>query len=680
LVISYLRNFYQGIINQVTTQTATQMGNQAADVATLASELASSPNVSFPTQGGMTNSRSFVSANQQIAYDLAYLFNLYNTLSQVSADNTILLDGQVADIQRGIAQLALMPAPMAQAYNHVAILNESLLVPRWMSTGTISYTDGDGTVYGQEVMAGNDYGLTLTPFINRDCVCNGDQILVTPVMGHVVGNQLSQTNAPLSSVVDQGVSCWQETVWAQMPLNLAPGIAFDVGPDDIAFYGNASGGAFCEFWLDFKYPQLMSEVILTPASTYPVNIVSVLLYETQGGTWQQISTGCTLKDTQVIRFPLTSCAQLRFLVQQLHYEHKAYQLSTDQLNEQNYEQYATEDLWFPDITSAVERDMQETCRGFAGLEQPTATQSVTYTPYEYQYGLREIDVREKQYLNIGLMLSRTYSISGDVRAVQLTTDEEDPTVNGLTNVTSIDYDIYADGGWYPIQPMDTPVVERLFGASTTLRFSVASGLALYCNGLPYTNYTFDGVQTVTINNYNGYSFYTASYTPNNSAYTLELPQVMLQPVPFTTNGLNGEYFTDGTDANGVIVLSHTPYLDYSNLISYQSLTGADVPEVLTVNSYTPLHVMVQQDDGTYLEYMNATDYVTGSMTVPDDSQYIQQGSQVILATEIVQPIIVYYDYMGGNIQMRAILRRNINGYNSLTPALNSYQLKFFVTD
>lgn len=681
-----MRDFYSNIINQVTTQTASQLGNRATDLATCQGDLANSPNVSFPNQSGMTASRTFTAATQQITYDLAYCFNLYNALAQVSADNINLLDGQVADIQRGIAQLALMPAPMAQAYNHVATLDESLAVPRWMSNSSIKYVDGDGSIYGQESLAGNDYGLTLTPFINRDCIYIGTQLMATPVMGTTIGNQLNQTESPLSNVINQGVSCWQETVWSDAPLDLAPGIAFGISADDQAFYGDISGGAFCEFYLNFQYPQLMSELILQPASTYPVNIVSILLYETVGGTWQKIANNITLNQISVVRFPIASCSQLRFLVQQQHYEYTTFQLTPDQLNEIAYEQYATENLWFPDNTSAVDRDMCEQYRGFAGLSEDAATQPIQCTTYSYQYGLREVDAREKQYRDIGLMFSRSYSISGDVRGVQLTTDEEHPVITGLTNVTSIDYDIYSDDGWYPIQPLGTDTVERLFSSINTLRFPAIGAPLLYCNGLTYTDFTCVTAElpggtdqtTVTINNYNDYSFYTASYTPDNSAYTLELPLV-IKPIAFTTNGLNGEYFNSGTDSNSIITLSHTPYLDYSQLIGYTTLTGADVPEVLAITAYTPLHVMVQQDDGSYLEYTNVTDYVTGSVTLPGNNQYIQQGVELTFADPIVQPIIVYYDYMGGDVRLRAILRRNINGYNSITPVLTHYQLKFYVT-
>jgi len=625
-------------------------------------------------QGGRTDARLFNRAGEQIYLALQYLFNLYDELERVMADHYSLLDSQLADVRRGLKWAEEVYRPVEFP---ALVIEEDLRSPRFLGEGV--HVDPDGQKYGKEARAALSYGLTLSPYVSRNYIQgNSGRSLAELKAVRYIGMPLPQLGAPVENAIDGKVSIWQETVWVPAPLDIAPGIVYSAGVDDVALYGNSRGGAFCELYLDFKYPQLVSEFILFPAAPYPVELVSLVLYEQYGGTWHKVAGNVKLEGTQVIRFPAVSCVQARFLLRQQHYERRTYFLSTELLNELFLEQSVQTKPWRPEIEDVEERNYLEQYPGWEALFTPLLKPGkVNYPVCEYVYGLREIEAYEKQYRDVSVMITEPFPVYGEARAVELETDEEHPKVmlnNSEVQATSIEYYLGCDGEWFPIQPVGKEVVgERLWGPVTTLRFPVASNLRLYRNGLPYDNYTMAD-NTVNINNYDGYSIYTASYVPAAEAYVLNLSAVV-QPREYVRGGQRGEYF-EATDSSGKITLSYLPFLNWGELVRWRELSSVDVPRVLESTGTSPLQVFVEQN-GSFVEFANVTDYVHGTEVTPGDGQFVQRGRDVIFNGPINTPIIVYYKYLGGEIRLKAVLRRVLRGHSSLTCVLKGYRLKFY---
>lgn len=675
----FLKTVSDGALKRVIEQFASQrkaVPSKRVDVQQfkdLLSHLADASRLAAP--GEHVDSRAFNKVGEQVYLVLSYLFSLYDELDRIVTNHCRLLDSQVSDIRRGVAQLQAACTGAEQM-----VFEEDFSAPRFVVSGGFEHIDPDGRRYGPEFSAVVRYGLTMVPYVDRDCLRSGGESL--PVKIKIVrrtGMLSPLVRSRPEKIFDGQVSAWQEVVWASAPLRIAPGVAYGASPDDVVFYGDASGGAFCELWFDFRYPTVVSEFLISPAAPFPLELVSLILYEDYGkSAWHKVASNIRLDGPQVVRFSAVPCVRVRLLLRQQHYERKTYVLRREQLEELWLEELSQKGSWRPEVTDPAKRDYLEQFPGLEAFlsEWPNMPDEVVRSYCEYVYGLREVEVRERNYRDVSVMVSEPFPVLGCARTVELETEEEHPQVviSGRSfPVTSIEYYIGCDGVWLPIHPKGKEVVERIFGSEHTFRFKVLSDLRVYRNGFPYDRFTVTG-DKIVINDYDPYAIYTARYIPDPSAYLIEFPAVV-QPREFVASGRRGERF-DETDSSGAIVLTYAPFVDRGDLVRWQELSGHDVPRALVPTGNSPLRVFVHDGSG-YVEYTNVTDYVYGTVRVPGDGEFVHQKRTVKFAGPIDRPIIVYYKYLGGDVRLKAVMRRNLHGYSSLTCVLKRYRLRFF---
>ncbi|WPA89540.1 virion structural protein [Moorella phage MTATph1] len=648
-------------------KSAAEYQQELTNLVSMVAAAGTQPLMQLRFQSGRTSSADYNRTAEEIYTDLNRLFLLYNTIDQAVHDHQWLLTSQLNNLELGVNRingyLNVLPPQENQGRTFIY---EDFANPAYTETSmeelALLRLDRDGKSYGfleDAVAAGS---LTLRPLINNDCLISVSGYPLAQIeLKKTIGTPLPQVLFPLANAIDGSpVTFWQETVWAPAPLEVAPVVALSTAPEDSVFYGDASYGAFAELWITFKYPVLISELSLTPNCTYPLQLVRAFAYEGKT-SYHEIASNLTLPTT--LQFPAVTCSYLRLLLCQEHYEKKTYLLSSSQIQDLVLENNLEQKLWFPDEKDVEERNYLEQYPNWSDYRQvvdnglPQEDPVLTLNCCEYEYGLRELSVREKHYHDIGFYISRPFTFEGDARLVELEAEEIHQEVDIAGNkrrVTAVEYYIGADGGWFPILPKGQTVIsERLFGAKPELRFPVVSDLKIYQNGVPFNDYQVIDSQHLLITNFSDNSIYTADYTPEVSAYVVDLGQ-LLRPKDYNTGSHRGEYF-EGTNPDGTLQLSHVPFVDYGTLDN-------------------PVSVLVAEGD-KFVEYKNISDYYYGGFRKPGDREFCQVGRKLFFAAPISTPIWVYYRYLGSDIRLKIILRRNIFGFDTLTPVVKNYRLQ-----
>jgi hypothetical protein len=348
--------------------------------------------------------------------------------------------------------------------------------------------------------------------------------------------------------------------------------------------------------------------------------------------------------------------------------------------------------------------------------------------YKYTYGVKDIQVRYKEFSRASVFVSKPYDIEGNIMEVSLITDENNymtQTTNNSTSSfdTTIEYYItFKDNPkydeWIPILPQgQTRINEYLFTNGTRrgkLRFQcdTSKEIMVYKNGVKlnedYWSYCSDN--SIIIDKYwNKYDVYTTTYCPNfliNDPCNISLESLNI--IPYTSpDGSDGEVFKTGTDRNGIITLSKTPYIDYGKINA--GTAGYNPIEVTLFNgtiagANKTTYTTVTKD--TIPATRNVTDYLTLAEVSPKPYDpttlnsvmtypyfdYIQDGRKLQLTetfnnSSIVSNmttnhgdawIRVKYNYLDSKFRFKAILRNVSSKTNSLTPSFNNYSLVFKV--
>lgn len=157
--------------------------------------------------------------------------------------------------------------------------------------------------------------------------------------------------------------------------------------------------------------------------------------------------------------------------------------------------------------------------------------------------------------------------------------------------------------------------------------------------------------------------------------------------------LHKDTYTSGTDRKKSIQLSRFPYIDYEKIniigLSEDYNPNKDMPTYKQ-----PIKVIINDGEKTYLPVVNIsnttdrtyniTDYVNGAkeVLVPYSEsnkrhEYRQDQKEITFAKEwpAGTTITVEYYYQVDTLRVKAILRRVVPGFDSITPVIKSYALK-----
>jgi hypothetical protein len=287
--------------------------------------------------------------------------------------------------------------------------------------------------------------------------------------------------------------------------------------------------------------------------------------------------------------------------------------------------------------------------------------------------------------------------------------------------------------WIPILPINTFIYngvypriecEMLFpdinGVCHTI-FPIVKGLSVQVrrNGVPlikdddfYTDSETNNIVTIKEKAFSSTDSYTIHYhtipvTGNGGKDDFRI--VDFEDPYFTAKRVSTkairETFSDGTDRRKSITLANYPYIDYTrinsiagdaNLVYDPNQTYFDVLDPLGHNigdCAPPVRVTINDGKNTITpassstakeRTVNRTDYVTNinDALQPYDSShpsydYIHQGQSIFFADDWPSGTIISVDYYYqiSNIRVKAILRRVVPGFESLTPVVESYSLK-----
>lgn len=359
------------------------------------------------------------------------------------------------------------------------------------------------------------------------------------------------------------------------------------------------------------------------------------------------------------------------------------------------------------------------------------------TKYEYLMGVKNIEIKHKQYANRAIFVSKPMQIEGNVMQVSLDAREEHPLFDKLNGAaagkqTSVEYYVaYSDNPamdeWYPILPEDEKRVTcelLMFDTARTspLRFPALIGSevqpVLYRDGLAVDrslwSFADGGTSVQLLTSYNPVSIYTIDYTPNSEFYNPWMLDVREQGMRLKKQV---DRFPYGTNHNKTAVLSKYPYVDYEKVntdTSYDANTSEYKPiqvrlknaniigqnktiikEVLPYHPETNAHVFTK----------NITDYKEGQSkdlasysidsvngTPYGGFEYRQEGNKLYFSETFNKADIytneqtnhgnaeieVEYEAMVSNFRVKMILRRNSADVNTLTPIVHEYALKFKV--
>lgn len=350
--------------------------------------------------------------------------------------------------------------------------------------------------------------------------------------------------------------------------------------------------------------------------------------------------------------------------------------------------------------------------------------------YKYIYGVKDIQVRYKEFERASVFVSKPYEVEGNIMEISLIADDKNHIVQSANNAmsnfdTTIEYYVsfkeyprYDE--WIPILPRGcTTVNEYLFLNGTKnakLRFAcdTSKEIIVYKNGvrIPDQHWSFCSDNSITIDKYfDKYAIYTVTYSPNpliSDPWNIEIGKEDREIVPYISpDGTEGEVFKNGTDRNGIITLSKTPFIDYErintkdpnyhpievilenaniagpNRTIYRTITKDTVPATRNITDYlTHSEVTLKAYDPT----------PSGNSMAYPYFEYIHDGRKLYFTetfnnSNIVSNmpinhgdawIRVKYSYLKTQFRVKIILRNVSPTTKSITPSVNRYSVVFKV--
>ena len=341
------------------------------------------------------------------------------------------------------------------------------------------------------------------------------------------------------------------------------------------------------------------------------------------------------------------------------------------------------------------------------------------TKYEYVYGAYDIGLGLHSYAPEGTYISSPINVDGNVKQVFIETEEEHPIIEiaeddgSISRIpaTSVEWFVTNNQEWFPIlptltngQPVDFVMGERLeineFGEGAT-RFPINKSrldeVEVRENGKRLPEGAYEVIEAlgssdlmIAISEYNSSFIYTVSYPvdtsdPLRSGFTVDFQAKGVTPT-LITEAFPAEKSSSHTRQ---VELSYYPFVNYETVYS-----GSEA-------NYQPIKVTMQGDFSSYdidrtlvtmssgsasnplPHLVNVTDYAEGiqPLLTPYNSntkrfEFRQRGKKLIFGDPLFNAdITVEYSYLVKDIRIKAILRRNIPGHESLTPFIRSYTAK-----
>lgn len=348
--------------------------------------------------------------------------------------------------------------------------------------------------------------------------------------------------------------------------------------------------------------------------------------------------------------------------------------------------------------------------------------------YEYVYGIKDLQIRGNEYAERSIFVSKPIQVQGNVMQVSLQAVEEHPLFSSITGEaaerqTSVEYYVaYVDNpaldDWHAILPEgqeSIPCELLMFDTArtATLRFPALTddNSRVFKNGIKYDNWAFTGGGTKVqlLDELTPGAVYTISYTPNaeiDDPWMIDIYQKGIK------TARQVDLFPEGTNHNKTLNLSRYPYVNYelvNKVSSFDPNTAGYRPITVTLqnanvqgpNRTTLKEVLPYTGTTTEPRTFNITDYKTKEWKQPKpyslektapqlNFEYYHEGNKLyfsetfnkadILTNQELNhgnaQVAVEYDYLISDFRVKIILRRTGAAFNSISPIVHQYALKF----
>lgn len=491
---------------------------------------------------------------------------------------------------------------------------------------------------------------------------------------------------------------WSESILVDEPLEVNLGVEY---------YG-IDFGAVCEIEIIFNYISKVNEITLTPFTEFPIQVVSILVYDNDNDEepYELVSPTAIHKSKESIdvisyQFQDVVAKRIKILLNQQHYTKKDLFINAHDktlidawLQSQGHIEIDESKLFKPVIRDHYElypywsyineymktRNIIDEIQRYETMELENRIQ---ISKYEYQYGLYNIAVNHNEYFYEGVYVTNEI-VNKNVHIVRLEATEEHPLLEELKMpVTNIEYYVTDSENptkedWHPILPMNTDEIisERLFveyrnGAyKAEARFNIHRLRAVRRNGdalLPHVDYSVTG-RTITLHTYDPTWIYTIDYKPSDSAKSIDfLKKYTNRYFDTKTNRMvevvspnrhMEEFIANGNQRE--FTLKYTPFIDKNELNLIEDYEDDWDPSYLS-NKYLPIKVRLILPDGQYINQpldrwskepivlMNKTDYYdkNRNLLAPfngSNYQYRIEDNKIKFNTELPKNTHIMVDY------------------------------------
>ena len=564
-------------------------------------------------------------------------------------------------------------------------------------------------------------------------------------LGTQVGGGLIRHRNPANSL-DKAIDTSLETYWSETILTDEP-FTVNLGKEnyDLKF------GASVELIISYRRATEINEITMMPFVDFPIEVRAILIYDNDRmeNPYELVSPTAvhkSVEDKEVIsyQFQRVIAKKVKILLNQQHYIKRDLAINVHDktlVDAWTYSQGITQappeylfrplyyDLslrnpyWATVQEYLKTRDIEEELASYADY---SATNMLSISKFEYQYGLYNLAINFNDYAEKGIYVTKPLT-NLNIQKIELEAKEGHALMENLkANVTNIEYYVTEKEeptaeDWLPILPKNIKEIKsELLDIKFTgteyegeTRFFIDKIHDVRRNGVRLEaniDYSVVGRRIILHNYLSGY-IYTVDYIPTPSAYYIDFLDKMKRRV-FNPSYNRTEEYVDGqkmteriglpSDTN-VVKLKRSPFWDRGRValmeqnslfdMATKALAISDWNPTHLNSDYLPMEVQIVLPTGETISQpldesdiitpllINKTDYhdLERNLLEPFDGtnyQYRIERDELRFNTSLPKGtrLIVNYVYLTGPIRMKMIMRRNIVDETGMTPLLHEYTI------
>lgn len=294
------------------------------------------------------DSRAYNQFFNNVQVDLDLMFTETDLIERALSSYERLYDGIISELSTEVKSLRERINTLrlvSKGENGLIVKSYDFATSAEMETDRNAYahlfTDRDGSPIQDVVVVKNDSEsyLSLATLVNRDHIRDANGVTVASLeIKDYRGTPVTQNKYPIANAIDDSRdSYWGEIVLSDEPINTAI--------DEFE-----AGGAMVKFTVTLPRPEIVSQIALSPFSTYPLEIVSIK-YEEDIETYhvpkELIGTKTESTQTMTVQFPSIVARRFTFILRQKNQVKNTYLVNDSEISKA--------DLW--DKVSKRESDL-----------------------------------------------------------------------------------------------------------------------------------------------------------------------------------------------------------------------------------------------------------------------------------------------------------------------------------